>query len=297
MKIIELLQDYNIDFVTEGHRHARPGWVNIICPFCSGNPGYHLGFNQDDEYFYCWRCGWHSNSEAIAGILPTTIKKSKEIIKQYEGVNKTSHTSTTKVNINPLKMPSGTFEPELRHKKYLRSRGFNPKKTINEFGLLATGPIATLDETDYKFRIIAPFYWNGGLVSFQARDITGKSDKRYLACPKQREVYHHKHILYGNQERWGRKIMIVEGITDVWALGAEHAAATLGIEYTWQQVSIIAKYFDSVCIAYDNDPQAVRQGKKLRRELQAAGVDATQIVLEKDPASMNKNERMELVNQ
>ena len=42
MDIVQLYQDHNVDFMTEGHPHCRPGWVNTVCPFCTGNPGYHL---------------------------------------------------------------------------------------------------------------------------------------------------------------------------------------------------------------------------------------------------------------
>jgi hypothetical protein len=51
MDITRLLQDYNIDFVSENHKHSRPGWVNVRCPFCTGNEGYHLGFNLNEEYY------------------------------------------------------------------------------------------------------------------------------------------------------------------------------------------------------------------------------------------------------
>ena len=58
MKLIQLYQDYNVPFQTEGHKHCRDGWVNTECPFCTGNPGLHLGATLDGKIFTCWRDGW-----------------------------------------------------------------------------------------------------------------------------------------------------------------------------------------------------------------------------------------------
>ena len=56
MDIERIYRDYNIPHATEGHKHCREGWVNTACPFCSGNEGLHLGYNNADDYYFCWRC-------------------------------------------------------------------------------------------------------------------------------------------------------------------------------------------------------------------------------------------------
>ena len=37
------LDDYSIQYITEGHKHSRPGWIQIKCPFCNSREGWHLG--------------------------------------------------------------------------------------------------------------------------------------------------------------------------------------------------------------------------------------------------------------
>ena len=69
MDIIRLYRDYGIDHKAEGHKHTRPGWVNTECPFCTGNPGMHLGWNLKEEYFFCWRCGWHAPITTLSELL------------------------------------------------------------------------------------------------------------------------------------------------------------------------------------------------------------------------------------
>jgi hypothetical protein len=43
MKFTEVLDQLNIEYVTEGHHHVRPGWVGIDCPWCGKDThGWHL---------------------------------------------------------------------------------------------------------------------------------------------------------------------------------------------------------------------------------------------------------------
>ena len=94
MNILQLYQDYSIDHATEGHHHCSPGWVHTACPFCTGNPGLHLGYNLNEDYFVCWRCSWHPVSKTIAKLLNINEKAAKTLIKQYGG-----HTQTKKPKI------------------------------------------------------------------------------------------------------------------------------------------------------------------------------------------------------
>ena len=65
MNIEQLYRDFGIPYATEGHKHTRDGWINIACPFCTGNAGLHLGFHLEDEYYVCWRCGGHSITDTL----------------------------------------------------------------------------------------------------------------------------------------------------------------------------------------------------------------------------------------
>jgi len=133
------------------------------------------------------------------------------------------------------------------------------------------------------------------MVSFQTRDITGKSDLKYISCPKAREVIQHKHILYG--KNWNRKVGIaVEGVTDVWRLGPA-AFAVFGIEFLNQQVRQMAKLFKRVIVLFDDDPQAIRQAAILMEELKFRKVDAAQEIIKGDPGEMSPADADYLVKQ
>lgn len=296
MRILDLYRDFNLDFKTEGHKHCREGWVNVECPFCSGNPGYHLGFEMEKEYFYCWRCGFHPTITTLSELLNLPIFKVKQILKEYGGKTDVirAEKQTDKL---PFKLPTGTSGLLQPHIRYLEKRGYNSLKIIEDWKIQATGPHAMLGKLNFKNRIIIPVFWNGQMVSFVARTISSKDSYRYLVCPKERELVFHKEIIYGNQKEWKRVGIAVEGVTDVWRLGF-NAFATFGIEFKRKQVREIAKAFDFVYVMYDNEPQANIQAEKLMAELNFAGVKTKRIHAPgKDPGSMKQEEADYLVKQ
>jgi len=323
MNIIQLFEDFSIPYVTEGNKHTSQGWANIHCPFCEGSQNYHLGFNLSGNYFTCYRCGWHSINDTIIALLNINWQQAKEIINQYGGhtyikhIEKLSHQNT-----KPHKLPSNTMPLQKTHKKYLEKRGFDPDFLEQEWKLVGTGPVSTLKKDDYmldfRFRIIIPYIWSGKQISFDARDITGKTSVKYMACPLEREIIPHKSILYGKQESWGTTGICVEGTTDVWRLG-RYAFATSGIAYTPKQVNLIAKTFKRVAVLFDEgeekekgffdlktikknlalskEIQSKQQAKSLIAELRFRGIDAFKVSIKGDPASLSQSEADYLVKQ
>jgi len=300
MSILDLYQDFGIQFQTEDHKHCRPGWANLECPFCEGNPGLHLGCHINSGHFYCWRCGYKPTSKVITKLLNVEEGRAKDLIRQYKITRPSSSsissaTQDHKIQFHPHKLPSHTGPLERQHQLYLERRGFDPDYLEKEWGLLGTGPISYLDDIDYRHRIMVPIFWGEEQVSFQTRDITGKSEVKYIACPKNREKIHHKHILYG--KNWDREVGIcVEGVTDVWRLGPM-AFAVFGIEYTYRQIRIIAKQFKRVIVLFDDDPQAIKQGTQLVSELSFRGVNAHQEIIKGDPGDLSQEEADYLVKQ
>jgi hypothetical protein len=289
MNIHDLFHDFNIHTAPEGHKHYREGWVNVECPFCAGNPGYHLGYDLELGYFKCWRCGWHQKVKTLSKLLNKSVGQTIEIIHSYGG---TQYSSLLKPKIRirrkAHRLPSNVGPLSKSHRQYLINRGFNPDKLISEWGISGTGPISMLDGINYKHRIVIPISWNGERVSFQTRDITGKAKLKYISCPRDREIIHHKHILYGDQSKWGDTCICVEGATDVWRVG-KCAVAVFGIEYTHEQVRLLYQSFRRVIIMFDNDPQATEQAHKLRSRLRFLGTSSAIERITGDPAELSKN--------
>jgi hypothetical protein len=296
MNIEQLYRDYNIIFVTEGHKHTRPGWVNTSCPFCTGNPGYHLGYDINGNKFVCWRCGGHRAQETISKLLNVDWKEANAILKQYGSLT-ARVTTQHKVKIKPFKLPSNVTELQENHIQYLEKRNFDPNYLIKKYQLKGTGPMAILDKINYKHRIIIPYLWDNIIVSFDSRSISNTAQNKYMACPDAREDKPRKSILYGIQNNWKDVGICVEGPTDVWRLG-DYAFAVSGIKYTPAQVRLMSKLFKRVPIMFDgNEPIAKEQADKLVGDLKFRGVDSFRVDIDNDPGSMSESEAKYIVKQ
>lgn len=262
MKFLNLCRDYNIQQSSEEHKHSRSGWINVRCPMCSGHEGHHLGFNLEKEYFRCWRCGPHEHIEIIEKLLNTSKSEAYSILKKYGGRSRNIKKQVQKKRVKQLKFPPGTKKLSERHKKYLQGRDFDPDKLEKKWGLMGTGPTGP-----YKHRIIIPIYHKKQLVSFQGRGITNKTTLKYKACSADEEVMNHQNTLYGLDLVTNDKVIVVEGVTDVWRFGPD-SVCTFGIEFTMAQISLLKK-FNKVFIIFDPEKQAAKQAKKMANLLSA----------------------------
>ena len=286
MNIIQLYKDFNVPFATEGHKHCREGWVNTTCPFCTGNPGMHLGYNMADDFYVCWRCGWKATHKALALLIHVSEKEAKEIARKYGGKSHVKSTVTVRVGQKKFRLPPSTAPMNDRHKRYLTKRKFDPEVIEKIWDVQGTGPISLMDGISFSHRLVIPIYWENRIVSFQTRDITAKHSLRYITCPEQREIVKHKHIFYqAIPTKDSNACICVEGVTDAWRFGYG-AIATFGIKYTKYQVREISKRFKKVFVVFDDDPQAIKQSEKLTAELILRGVDAYSIKIQGDPGDM-----------
>jgi hypothetical protein len=255
----------------------------------------HLGFNVNQEYAHCWRCGKHFMDTAVAKLLNVKPSAAQQILKQYgERPTRKVKEVKRKVRAKAHKLPADTTALRARHKRYLESRNYDPDEIASIWDVQGTGPLSKLDNVSYKHRILAPIIWDGERVSFQTRDITGKHPVKYLACPKDRELIEHQHILYGKQSEWSDVGIAVEGITDVWRLGPK-AFGTFGIDFTRRQIRAMAKHFRRIIILYDEEPQAQKQADVLQAELVFRGLDVAKEVITGDPGDLTPKQAEALV--
>ena len=299
--ITELLTDYNINYQTEGHKHCRPGWANMQCPFCTGNPGLHLGVSVEHGYWKCWRCGFHHQYKALSAVLNVSQAEAKALYQKYRigrpGASQAATTTDKSVKVGQKRFiyPDGTGPLQRQHTKYLLKRKFDPEIITDLWGVQGTGPLADLDDIDYRHRIIIPISWGGRVVSFQGRDITDKSGVKYLACPQKREKEMHQNILYGLEDRWGDVGLLVEGVTDVWRLGVK-TCACFGIEYSHSQLRLLSQRFKRLVVLFDEEIQAQKQADKLVADLCFRGVDAVkEIIADGDPGELDQRDADYLV--
>jgi len=288
MGIEQLLRDYNIPTSTSG-ADWQPGWININCPFCD-DPKFHGGFNISGGYYNCWKCGGHRNSDVIASLLGINWHEAQDLLAQYRTGSDHKPTEKKKALASEIIWPVNCHDLAHAHKKYLWSRNFDPAKIVELWGVRGTGPIGP-----YKFRIIVPIYHKGRLVSYQGRDITNKASLRYKACPVEKEVIHHKHVIYGLDHVVNGKAIIVEGVFDAWRLGYG-AVSTFGTEVTNEQCLLLAERLARVYITFD-DQDTEGKADSLGNRLIALGVAVEEIVDigADDPAELSDMEAAKIM--
>ncbi len=286
---ISFCQDYGIDFITEGHRRTTKGWIQVHCPFCDGMD-FHMGFNGWS--FNCFRCGKHGLKSGVKEISETSWSAVDSILTQY-GLRPKENSFSSRINkkIKEVIMPVGCGELTSRHRKYLINRNYDPDKLIHDWDIRGTNHVG-----DYKFRIVAPIYYKKKIVSYQCRDVTGKNENKYKACPQELELIQHQNILYGLDHVVKDSVLVVEGITDVWKLGYG-AVSTFGASYTWGQVLLLNR-FKNIFLFFDSDKAGIDQSKKLAALL--SGIDSTKhieiiSVDSGDPGDLSDKEANELM--
>lgn len=296
--IAGLYRDKHVPTAPRGSKHFRPGWINTHCPFCSGSMDYHLGYNLERHYFYCWRCGWKSQENALSGVLDVPLGKARALLGSYKALQTAPNRAGATISDRPISthLPKGTKPLTPSHEVYLQSRGFDPQELVQMWGLQATDHTA---EKNWKWRVVIPIYFEGQLVSYTTRTIGERPDK-YRACPKSLEAMEHKKILYGwdgpigGTHVVGPAAIVVEGPADVWRIGPG-ALAIFGDQPSLEQVSLL-KRFRRLFIMLDGDAAGKAAGEKLAWRMSGLGVDAVQIILPdgRDPGELKKNEVLEI---
>lgn len=276
MDILKFLHDYRIDHITEGE-YAHKGWANVNCPFCTqGKRPYRLGINLGDSRCSCWQCGGKHIVQVIRALAKCNQDEAKRIHNQYRGHSAPLRETTVKVKVrSQCRLPVGAEPLKFIHDDYLIDRNFDPELLEKTYGLMGTGRRGYIrmpdgSEMDYKYRLIAPIYFENKLVSFQGRDITGQSKLRYKACPSELEAIDHKNILYGYDLVEGDSCLVVEGITDEWRMGPD-SVATFGTGYKAEQVALLVKRFRRVFLLFDPEPAAQETAEELAWILEMKG--------------------------
>ncbi len=297
MNIEKLYNDFGIFTCPESNKHYREGWINVPCPFCTGNPGYHLGYNTNGNYFACFRCGGHPEIKTLMNVLNVPYSEVQKILYEYKGKFYIKP-PVIKIRKKAFKIPSMVKEiNELpKHMKYLKQRGFNPDYLVNKYGIKGWGPYGLLDDINYSFRIFIPVFWEGVVVSWQTRDITDKSPLKYLSCPLKRELVPHKEILY--QVPVSDYVVLTEGVFDVWKIEMAGYLGTccFGIEYSINQLKLLKNYKKTI-IFFDSEKQAQNKAKEIKSRLEFMGKEVINTVppVGEDPGSLTVKEIKEML--
>lgn len=295
MDIYELLDDNGVEYWTSG-KNVSAGWVNIECIFCD-DLSNHLGIRLSDMRVHCWKCGGHKLTTLIKEIASCDYAEALRI-QQSLGVDGTYDPPKDKKASSALSkvlLPreSSKYFPKM-HSKYLRGRGFVPRKLIKKYKLEAVHTIGK-----FKFRIIIPVYMSKKLVSYTSRAIVEEMDPPYLHAKVKdciidpsRAIYNYD-TLEANSDAF-----LVEGPIDAWKLG-DGAVSIFGVEHTEDQIRfLLRKKIRNLYIFFDSDKPGKRKAKKIARILAPICKSCEILTLEKrnDPGELLPHEVVSIKN-
>jgi hypothetical protein len=291
--VLSYLQDKEIAYWTEG-KNVTAGWVNIQCPFCEDHSN-HLGINLTGKGFNCWLCGSRGSAMKLVQTLEDCSKRQALGIMArfqedglYSGEPLPPKHETASIHASGSRsiLPkTATTEFPGQHWQYLISRGYNPSLIVEKYKLMACHTSGK-----YRFRIIIPIIMNGQIVSFVARDVTGKAEKKYLYCPNSESIIPRRETLYNIDNVKSKTAVIVEGPADVWRIG-DGAIATLGTSVSDGQIELlISKGLQKAFVLFDReasqgeDSPAVKLAKALSGLIRQ--VEILELIDEGDPGEM-----------
>lgn len=290
MTFLEILDDLGVEYFGVGQdKHARPGWVQLECPFCGKDSGkHHLGYSIEKNYLACWKCGGHS---LLSTLIELTNKETHEARKLLSDLTHDRSPTETKTRRGQLIAPKCLETLSKAHLNYLFDRGFDHER-IKLWDLRGLGIGAYVKTPEKKirldWRIFIPIRLNGDMVSWTTRTISATAQPRYISAPAEAELINHKELLFG-EDFCRYAVCCCEGPFDAMRIGPG-AVATCGTSYSSAQFNRLAKYqVRAVC--FDNEPEAQRRARKLADDLSGFPGETLNIVLDsKDPGSASEKE-------
>lgn len=317
--IEEFIDSYGLDYRTVASSNGLQANIKT-CPSC-GNDNYKCYINLETGLGKC-----HSGSCDMGGFNLwifmekvgncTNYKATKSFIGRVaasQGWRPAKKRAPAKLDFGALNMP-----PMVDIKRgsvvedYLNKRGFR-KETINHFnlkfcekgGIEEISPIdGSVHFKDFSQRVIFPILdYDGNLVNYQGRSITGKQPK-YLNPTG--HALSGTHLYNVNNGHGAQEIVLVEGVTDV-AKTHQHfmeenefrnvlVLGTFGMSLGEEQIEILRKLCDEggnmITVMWDSERAAVRSMVEACKVLQHLNIRSRMALLPDgvDPGSAKKKQ-------
>ena len=298
--------------------------VNIkTCPFC-GNNNWKVYVNAETGLGNCFSgsCtqGTFNKWQLLAAIydLSGPLLTAKINVMAINQGWRPVELRFEDFELAPLNLPASTPCHELpAMPRYLLGRGIDAARS-EHFGLRycesaifeVKDPTGRISKQDYSKRIIIPIFdINGDLVSFQGRDATGDSPKRYLFPPMYAstgsQIYNIQNwkqdmdsivLTEGPFDAIGVKIALDEGSRDSTLAAASFGMSFSESNFTDDQINRLielkARGLKTVYILWDNELPAILKAIKSAVRILRYGFKVKVAVLEKskDPGEAHPEE-------
>lgn len=232
--------------------------------------------NANHQYFKCFSCDAKGDViEFVKRYKSLDFKEACLFISNITGVN--IDFNGKKLNTEPLDRALMIYKNAFTNSvayKYAKKRGLSDE-SIDKFEL-GYGCIIQNHDPRFNFkafnnRLIFPIYLPSGhrLAGFGARDISGKSNAKYINSP-QSEFFNKQTLMYGfhlarDFIQKNQACYIVEGYLDVILAhqnGFSNVIAPLGTAINSEHFIRISKLTSNIILAFDKDNAGLRASFK-----------------------------------
>ena len=285
--IQDTLAQFSIPFRQAGeHQHARSGWVQIDCPYCSPRSNhFRMGISLQGGYCNCWACGHKRLLDVLVTFAGISYSRAYEIV---EGLGWSAPVKKTEGHHGQFEIPKDAGPLWGVHREWLRGRGMDPEEITRLWGVRGIGLSSSL-----AWRIWIPVCDQFGEPASWTTRAVGDVDLRYINAKPEQERISLKHLLYG-LHYVRHAAIVVEGPTDVWAIGPG-AIAVMGLSYTQEQMLMLSS-IPLRAICFDAERAAQKRAQHLCEQLQLFPGKTVMVELQtgKDPAEASRQEVQEL---
>jgi hypothetical protein len=286
MNLEDLLSELGVDYVHSSHHHVSSGWIGIDCPQCSaGWKKYRLGINVKSGRATCWVCGSVNPVKMLAKVSRGV--QTGQLIEWWRELDFRRGPKAKRAPLKPVKLPRGIGAMGPAHRRYVKSRQFDPDYV---YQLWQVGGIGPHSRDEIAYSLFLPIHdQDGVVVSWTTRKIVQTRGPRYYTANLDESAVNPGELLYG-EHLAQHIIFICEGPLDAWVWGPG-GVASLGVSYSEVQVARMAKFPIRV-VVFDSAPDAQKRAVKLCRQLAPFPGETHRVQLEtgSDPASADRAE-------
>lgn len=289
-------------------------YFRVNCPFCKNTatpdtgkhlwihhrwgvgPAVALSAEEEKERFWwatvCYRNGCmkqEENRRQLQNMIYYALGRPRVSVAEIGHIE----TDVLKITGMPERCVLLSGLPTNHHAvQYVMGRGFDPKMLSDVYRVQYCESAAD----PYRMasgRIIYPIAMHGDDIGWQARYV---GDTDWRGCPK----YYNNHnlskklVLYGFDQASSFPLaIVVEGATDVWAIGAG-AVALLGKQASTEQISLLARNWKYALLLLD--PDASKESSRTQQTL-SRHIPTESLVLppDTDPATLDKGYLWDLI--
>lgn len=263
--------------------NTSAGNVNICCPFCVDDHGFHLSVSEDLPVYYCYRRpNQHSGGRLIHLLVALGVARNSAVRLLNEHMTKTNNREpeTTVKHGKDLGAKWLTFtgaEQGVGCSSYLESRGFEDPAWVAQYYDLRYSPVG-----GWAMRLLLPLKYDHKVVAWTGRALRSDINPRYLSQEPNETT---TPMLYvpdaGPLARHGATCVVVEGPLDALKVAVSTdnnlgAIALTGKSMNSSKILMLKSLLANcakVVIALDADA-VITESLELMRTLRSAGVAA-----------------------